>query len=256
MKPLIWGRREAKYFFAQVWTGFRARRFFARRANHRGVAFNHSAACKASSIAYRCYATAQYAEAPLRRKCVGRIGAEGVIRHLSIGVAIRFAIAPYGPIANLLYLKKKKAARTRDADGRSLGRKRPRASADTYVICSSAETPDNTGGSRPRNSANWTCLPDLTLPSQSRWPFSGFRIRKMVPLLVVLCLSQNSSADGIAKAYSAILASAAQYAEPVIGRAFARPVGYCALKLGPCRENSLSLSLCAAVLTGCPSGLP
>jgi hypothetical protein len=63
----------------------------------------------------------------------------------------------------------------------------------------------------------------------------------MVPLLVVLCLSQDSSADGIAKAYSAILASAAQYAEPVIGRAFARPVGYCALKLGPCRENSLSL---------------
>ena len=44
----------------------------------------------------------------------------------------------------------------------------------------------------------------------------------------------------LAKAYSAILASAAQYAEPVIGRAFARPVGCCALKLGPCRENSLS----------------
>jgi len=109
MKPLIWGESKAEYFFMQDWTGFRARRFFACRANHRGVAFNHSAACKASSIAYRCYATAQYAEAPLRRKCVGRIGAEGVIRHLSIGVAIRFAIAPYGPIANLLYLKKKKS---------------------------------------------------------------------------------------------------------------------------------------------------
>src|SRR5258708_39345611 len=67
MKPLIWGESKAEYFFMQDWTGFRARRFFARRANHRGVAFNHSAACKASSIAYRCYATTQYAEPVIGR---------------------------------------------------------------------------------------------------------------------------------------------------------------------------------------------
>src|SRR5882672_12609547 len=30
---LIWGNREAKYFCAKGWTGFRMRRFFARRAN-------------------------------------------------------------------------------------------------------------------------------------------------------------------------------------------------------------------------------
>jgi hypothetical protein len=51
-------------------------------------------------------------------------------------------------IAGLSFLKKKKAARTRDADGRSLGRKRPRALANSYVICSSKKTPGNTGGSR------------------------------------------------------------------------------------------------------------
>jgi len=28
MKPLIWGEHKAEYFFAQDWTGFRARRFF------------------------------------------------------------------------------------------------------------------------------------------------------------------------------------------------------------------------------------
>jgi hypothetical protein len=59
------------------------------------------------------------------------------------------AIAPCGLIASLLYLKKKKPPAHSNADGRSLGRKRPRASADTYLICSSAETPDNTGGSSP-----------------------------------------------------------------------------------------------------------
>jgi hypothetical protein len=41
--------------------------FLACRANQRGVAFNHSAACKASSIAYRCYTTAQYAEPVIGR---------------------------------------------------------------------------------------------------------------------------------------------------------------------------------------------
>jgi len=41
--------------------------FLACRANHRDVAFNHSAACKASSIAYRCYAMAQYAEPVIGR---------------------------------------------------------------------------------------------------------------------------------------------------------------------------------------------
>src|SRR5712664_2306744 len=30
---LIWGKREAEYFCAKGWTGFRMRRFFARRAN-------------------------------------------------------------------------------------------------------------------------------------------------------------------------------------------------------------------------------
>ena len=67
MKPLIWGERKAEYFFAQDWTGFRARGFFACRANQRGVAFDRSAVCKASSIAYRCYATAQYAEPVIGR---------------------------------------------------------------------------------------------------------------------------------------------------------------------------------------------
>src|SRR5258708_5975852 len=74
MKPLIWGESKAEYFFMQDWTGFRARRFFARRANHRGVAFNHSAACKASSIAYRCYATTQYAEPVIGRAFARPVG--------------------------------------------------------------------------------------------------------------------------------------------------------------------------------------
>ena len=34
MKPLIWGESKAEYFCGDVWTAFRARRFFARRANH------------------------------------------------------------------------------------------------------------------------------------------------------------------------------------------------------------------------------
>src|SRR5882672_11269430 len=108
-KPLIWGEHKAEYFFAQDWTGFRARRFFclSGKSPRRGIQSFSSL----QSVFYRLPLLCDGAirGSPLRRKCVGRIGAEGVIRHLSIGVAIRFAIAPYGPIANLLYLKKKKS---------------------------------------------------------------------------------------------------------------------------------------------------
>jgi len=73
----------------------------------------------------------------------------------------------------------------------------------------------------------------------------------MVPLLVVLCLSQNSSADGIAKAYSAILASAAQYASLSSGAHSRDPLAIAPFKLGPCREIlSLSLSLSLSLRGG------
>jgi hypothetical protein len=40
---VIWGNREAKYFRCDGWTGFRARCFLARRANHARAhgALNH-----------------------------------------------------------------------------------------------------------------------------------------------------------------------------------------------------------------------
>jgi hypothetical protein len=69
------------------------------------------------------------------------VGSMNVIRHSWIDAAIRFATAPHGPIAGLLHIEKKKAARTIDADGRSLGRKRPKALTDSYAICGSEKTP-------------------------------------------------------------------------------------------------------------------